>query len=140
MTARRDRQAVPQPAPRTSPPGLRTAVPVLATLVAAALAGCSSAPAGSAEGAVGGGEASLVLPDLSQATTAIGIDGRLLLVIGMGICLLGLGFGLMTFLQLRALPVHRSMLEVSELIYTTCKAYLARQGASCSCCGRSSPR
>ncbi|WP_347040504.1 sodium-translocating pyrophosphatase [Brachybacterium nesterenkovii] len=128
MTAHRDRQAVPQIAPRTSPPGLRTAVPVLAAPVAVALAGCSSAPAGSAEGAVGGGEASLVLPDLSQATTAIGIDGRLLLVIGMGICLLGLGFGLMTFLQLRALPVHRSMLEVSELIYTTCKAYLARQG------------
>src|SRR3970040_2775304 len=34
----------------------------------------------------------------------------------------------MTYLQVRKLPVHRSMLEVSELIYATCKAYLIQQG------------
>jgi K(+)-stimulated pyrophosphate-energized sodium pump len=49
-------------------------------------------------------------------------------MVGLGICLLGLGFGAVVFVQLRRLPVHPSMGEVSELIYTTCKAYLIQQG------------
>ena len=44
------------------------------------------------------------------------------------ICVLGLLFGLMTFTQLKNLPVHPSMREVSELIYETCKTYLITQG------------
>ena len=34
----------------------------------------------------------------------------------------------MTYLQLQRMPVHKSMRDVSELIYETCKAYLAQQG------------
>jgi K(+)-stimulated pyrophosphate-energized sodium pump len=74
-----------------------------------------------------GGEASLVLPDLSQVTF-LGYDGRTLLTFGLFVCLLGLAFGLVIYRQLRALPVHRSMREISELIYETCKTYLITQG------------
>ncbi len=42
--------------------------------------------------------------------------------------MLGLLFGLVTYSRLQKLPVHRSMLEVSELIYETCKTYLVTQG------------
>lgn len=60
--------------------------------------------------------------------TAIGLSGRTVLYIGLALCFFGFGFGLLTYSQLRKLPVHRSMLEISELIYTTCKAYLHQQG------------
>jgi K(+)-stimulated pyrophosphate-energized sodium pump len=72
-------------------------------------------------------EASLVLPDLSSVTF-FGMTGHSLLMIGLVVCLGGLGFGLLIFTQLRDLPVHRSMREVSELIYETCKTYLITQG------------
>ena len=75
-----------------------------------------------------GGEANLVLPDLSQATFLGGINGRTLLMGGLGVCALGLLFGLITYKQLEKLPVHSSMLEISELIYETCKTYLLTQG------------
>jgi K(+)-stimulated pyrophosphate-energized sodium pump len=75
-----------------------------------------------------GGEATLKLPDLTAVQVVGGVSGRLLLVIGLVLCLLGLGFGVMAFTQLRRLPVHLSMREISELIYTTCKAYLLKQG------------
>src|SRR6202042_3036002 len=55
-------------------------------------------------------------------------NGRTLLMWGLVVCALGLLFGLATFTQLRNLPVHRSMLEISELIYETCKTYLITQG------------
>src|SRR5690349_1690724 len=74
-----------------------------------------------------GGEANLVLPDLGSAEFQ-GINGRTLLISGLGVCLLGLAFGMVIFTQLKNLPVHRSMLEVSELIYETCKTYLITQG------------
>ncbi|MCZ2343391.1 MAG: sodium-translocating pyrophosphatase [Bacteroidales bacterium] len=76
----------------------------------------------------GGGEASLVLPDLNQATFLGGIGGKTLLGLGLVVSALGLVFGLMAYGQLKALPVHKSMLEVSELIYETCKTYLFTQG------------
>ncbi len=75
----------------------------------------------------GGGEASLVLPDLGQVSM-LGYNSRTLLVLGVGICMLGLLFGLVSYSRLQKLPVHRSMLEVSELIYETCKTYLKTQG------------
>ena len=75
-----------------------------------------------------GGEGSLVLPDLSTVTTAGGFAGRTLLALGLVVCLFGLAFGTVTFARLRRLPVHASMRGVSELIYATCKAYLAQQG------------
>ena len=74
-----------------------------------------------------GGEANLILPELSGVTFR-GVEGRTLLMGGLVVCALGLLFGLMTFTQLKNLPVHPSMLEVSELIYETCKTYLVTQG------------
>jgi K(+)-stimulated pyrophosphate-energized sodium pump len=74
-----------------------------------------------------GGEANLVLPDLGQVEFQ-GINGRTLLMGGLVVCVLGLAFGMVIFTQLRNLPVHRSMQEISELIYETCKTYLVTQG------------
>ena len=74
-----------------------------------------------------GGEAALKLPDLSQVKF-LGVDGHTLLLIGLVFCFLGLMFGLVIFVQLKNLPVHRSMKEISELIYETCKTYLTTQG------------
>jgi K(+)-stimulated pyrophosphate-energized sodium pump len=73
------------------------------------------------------GEADLVVPDL-KSVSFFGIDGHTLLLWGMSICILGFLFGWMQFKQLKALPVHKSMREVSELIFETCKTYLITQG------------
>jgi K(+)-stimulated pyrophosphate-energized sodium pump len=75
----------------------------------------------------GGGEANLVLPDLSTVSF-FGMNGHALLTIGLLFCVGGLLFGLTIFVQLKNAPVHRTMLEVSELIYETCKTYLITQG------------
>ncbi|HEU5401309.1 MAG TPA: sodium-translocating pyrophosphatase, partial [Terriglobales bacterium] len=73
------------------------------------------------------GEASLKLPDLSSVSF-LGMDGHKLLLIGIVFCVLGLVFGLAIYSHLKNLPVHRSMREMSELIYETCKTYLITQG------------
>jgi K(+)-stimulated pyrophosphate-energized sodium pump len=88
----------------------------------------SAATAGAQEAHHPGGEANLRLPDLSQVQFLGGIDGHTLLLSGLGVSLLGLVFGFVIFQQLKALPVHRSMREISELIYETCKTYLVTQG------------
>jgi len=75
-----------------------------------------------------GGEAALVLPDVGTAVFLGGMSGRVLLLAGLAVCAAGLLFGLMIYTQLRNLPVHRAMREVSELIYETCKTYLLTQG------------
>ena len=72
-------------------------------------------------------EESLVIPDLGSEHF-LGISGRVLLMIGLVISLAGGVFGIMTFIKLRDLPVHKSMRDVSELIYATCKTYLFTQG------------
>ena len=93
----------------------------LVTLLAPAAALAQSAPAHA------GGEASLVVPDLGTVRL-LGLDGRTLLMTGLVVCGLGFVFGLVIFAQIRALPVHDSMREISELIYETCKTYLITQG------------
>ena len=75
-----------------------------------------------------GGEASLHLPNLDSATFLGGIGGRSLLMFGLIFCALGMVFGLIIYMRLKNMAVHKSMLEVSELIYETCKTYLATQG------------
>ena len=79
-----------------------------------------------------GGEANLVLPNLADASFRWfgggAIDGKKLLTIGLVLCVAGLAFGLVIYSQLKNLPVHKSMREISELIYETCKAYLIQQG------------
>src|SRR4051794_39656622 len=94
---------------RVGPRALAPALLAIILLLIVPAHGFSQEPRG------GGGEANLILPDLSQGVF-FGIDGRTLLMAGLGICALGLLFGLMTYRQLRDLPVHPSMREVSELI------------------------
>ena len=98
----------------------------LFTLLFVSLGILSGAPAVLAQPSEGG-EAALKLPDLSQVLF-LGIDGHKLLLIGILFCFLGLLFGLAIYVQLKNLPVHRSMREISELIYETCKTYLITQG------------
>jgi K(+)-stimulated pyrophosphate-energized sodium pump len=97
------------------------------TATVAALLGLLVPTFASAQEQGGGGEANLVLPDLSSVSF-FGITGHNLLMIGLLFCAAGLLFGLVIYQQLKNLPVHRSMREMSELIYETCKTYLVTQG------------
>lgn len=74
-----------------------------------------------------GGEANLKVPDLSQVPF-LGMNGHTLLLWGILFCIFGLCFGMAIYMRLKNLPVHRSMREMSELIYETCKTYLITQG------------
>ena len=108
-------------------------LPVLLALVLLAAMAGTALDAAWAQGAAApaqhqaGGEANLKIPDLAQVSFG-GMSGRTLLQWGLLVCLLGLGFGMVIFKQLKVLPVHQSMLEISELIYETCKTYLVAQG------------
>src|SRR5713226_2036416 len=75
-----------------------------------------------------GGEANLKLPELSQVKFLGRTDGHTLLLFGIVICVFGLLFGLAIYTRLKNLPVHKSMRDISELIYETCKTYLFTQG------------
>ena len=76
-----------------------------------------------------GSEATLVLPDLNSVKFLLNtIGGRDLLWLGLIVSAAGIVFGLVASAQLKNLPVHSSMGEVSELIYATCKTYLLTQG------------
>ncbi len=100
---------------------------ILGVLVLPAAAAQVPEPAQATASHEGGGEASLVLPDLGQVDFH-GYNARTLLLAGLGVCILGLLFGLVIFTQLKNLPVHKAMREISELIYETCKTYLITQG------------
>jgi K(+)-stimulated pyrophosphate-energized sodium pump len=103
---------------------IRSVLRVLMTVVALVALG---APLMAQEA---GGEANLKLPslDLPGVTFLGGMSGTSLLLAGLVVSALGLIFGLIIFTRLRNMPVHDSMREVSELIYETCKTYLATQG------------
>jgi K(+)-stimulated pyrophosphate-energized sodium pump len=76
-------------------------------------------------------EANLVLPNLNDVSLAQflgGVSGSTLLSYGLIICIGGLVFGAVIYGQIRKMPVHHSMAEVSELIYETCKTYMITQG------------
>jgi K(+)-stimulated pyrophosphate-energized sodium pump len=74
-----------------------------------------------------GGEVNIHLPDLNQGDF-LGLTGHQILLSGLVVCVLGLLFGAWTYSNVKKLPVHRSMAEISDLIYETCKAYLIQQG------------
>jgi K(+)-stimulated pyrophosphate-energized sodium pump len=71
-------------------------------------------------------EMALKLPDF-HSVTVLGTTGWNLLAFGLIVCAMGLIFGLVIYKQLEGMEVHKSMLEVSELIYETCKTYLVTQ-------------
>ncbi|MGE3759103.1 MAG: sodium-translocating pyrophosphatase, partial [Pseudobdellovibrionaceae bacterium] len=75
-------------------------------------------------------EADLKVPDLSLSMNFFGstISGTTLLWSGIGVCALGMIFGLIEFMRIKNLPAHKKMLDVSALIYETCKTYLLQQG------------
>ncbi len=100
---------------------LRGSAAASALLMFAAAAHAQSAPEGA------GGEASLKVPDLARAQF-LGVNGHSLLLWGILFCVFGLFFGLGIYFRLKNLPVHRSMQEMSELIWETCKTYLTQQG------------
>jgi K(+)-stimulated pyrophosphate-energized sodium pump len=87
----------------------------------ACLAALTAAPAAASE-------ADLNLPDFGSVSFLSGIAGDTLLKAGLLVCVLGLLFGMWMYVQLKNLPVHRSMREISELIFETCKTYLVTQG------------
>ena len=99
-------------------------IPLLG-VVALVLSACGAGGSSSGEQS---GEASLVLPSLNGVVAFGGIGGRFLLLVGVLICIAGLGLGLGTYVQMKKMEVHPSMREVSELIYETSKAYLIKQG------------
>ncbi len=77
------------------------------------------------------GEADINLPDLHAVSFDIlgmPVGGLALLYGGLGVCVIGLIFGLVQYHQTRALPVHASMSDVSQVIWETCKTYLFQQG------------
>ncbi len=76
------------------------------------------------------GEADLNLPLLDDVKFSAfgGISGYAILYFGLVICILGSLFGLWQYSQTRALPVHKAMSDVSNIIWETCKTYLWQQG------------
>ena len=74
-----------------------------------------------------GGEVNLQLPNLNQGDF-LGFTGHEILMSGLIVSVLGLLFGLLSYANVKKLPVHKAMADVSELIYETCKAYLTQQG------------
>lgn len=74
-------------------------------------------------------EADLPIPDLSTSYFHnLGMNGHSLLAWGIFIIALGMLFGLWQFIRIRKLPAHYTMLNVSNIIYQTCKTYLIQQG------------
>ena len=103
----------------------RRIVKAFAASAAFILAGTTSALAQATEQT--SGEANLKLPDFTQVKF-LGIGGHELLLFGILFCIFGLLFGLAIYSHLKNLPVHRSMAEISQLIWETCKTYLIQQG------------
>ena len=102
---------------------LKSAVTPVGAFLAAVVALLCGVPAAMAS------EADLILPDL-RSVKFFGdkIDGWSLLVGGLVICAFGMVFGMVQYFQIKKMKVHKSMLEISELIYGTCKTYLLTQG------------
>ncbi|MDX2053636.1 MAG: sodium-translocating pyrophosphatase [Polyangiaceae bacterium] len=100
---------------------------VLATFLCVSLLWPALARAEEGDAPHRGGEANLIVPDLSSVEM-LGMPGSTLLMWGLVVCVLGLVFGFVTLRQIRDLPAHRSMKEISQVIWETCKTYLITQG------------
>ena len=75
-------------------------------------------------------EGNIIIPDLTQVKFAGlgGMSGSTLMYLGIVVCAIGAAFGLVQYMQTKALPVHESMASVSNTIWETCKTYLFTQG------------
>jgi K(+)-stimulated pyrophosphate-energized sodium pump len=109
---------------RSAGDALRTVLP-LALCFLAATALVAGAPA-----AAGASELDLKIPAIDTSYSLLGnqVSGLTLLYAGLFVCVLGMGFGMAMFNRVRSMPAHRSMLDVSNVIYETCKTYLLQQG------------
>jgi K(+)-stimulated pyrophosphate-energized sodium pump len=77
------------------------------------------------------GEADIKLPELGKVNFQIfgaTVNGVHLMYAGLAVCVIGLLFGLVQYKQVKALPVHKTMGDVSDTIWETCKTYLLQQG------------
>src|SRR5665647_484685 len=75
------------------------------------------------------GEADIKLPDLAQISFLSGsLQAMTILNIGLVVCLIGIIFGVMQYIQTKNLPAHKAVLDVSQTIWETCKTYLFQQG------------
>lgn len=75
-------------------------------------------------------EVDIPIPELTSKFTISGLSflGRDLLILGLVVCAVGGLFGLIQYVQVKKLPAHKSMLDVSLIIWETCKTYLIQQG------------
>src|SRR5437867_4613360 len=77
-------------------------------------------------------EADLAIPNLWEhgSFTILGqtISAGVLLLAGSFVICGTLGISLYLRSQIHKLPAHKSMLDVAEIIYQTCKTYLVQQG------------
>ncbi|MCK4662337.1 MAG: sodium-translocating pyrophosphatase [Bacteroidales bacterium] len=74
-------------------------------------------------------EADLPIPDLKNSFfPSFGVNGSTLLLYGIVIIVIGMFFGFYQYITIKKIPVHKSMLNISEIIYETCKTYLIQQG------------
>ncbi|MDO5092321.1 MAG: sodium-translocating pyrophosphatase [Propionibacteriaceae bacterium] len=118
-------EAVNTPADIPGPRPARRRLALLGAAVGALGLGACSGPQNG--GSHAGGEANIQLPDLGSVQF-LGLPGDVLLGLGLIVCALGLGFGILTYAQLNRMPTHQAMRDVAELIYDTCKTYLKQQG------------
>ncbi len=74
-------------------------------------------------------EIDLKIPSLDVGYNIWGyaVTGSQILMYGIGICVLGMIFGFYEFVKIKKMPAHESMLNVSNLIYETCKTYMKQQ-------------
>ncbi len=74
-------------------------------------------------------EADIQLPDLGAVRFFNGaVSGTTLMMFGLVVCVIGLAFAMWQYVNTKKLPVHKSMADVSAIIWETCKSYLAQQG------------
>jgi K(+)-stimulated pyrophosphate-energized sodium pump len=66
-------------------------------------------------------EAELEIPVLTEGQNTV-------LMIGLLICALGMAFGAYEYVKVKKFPAHKSMLDVANIIFQTCKTYLIQQG------------